>query len=379
VTDPRGVVDEVAVTKRKNTRKQSRFLLSQRSFLQCFNDALKLVTALKPGNSRSWQLNRSEHDPRLTLQDAAENDFYSSFEFRRDGTMVYILTRAFFDYIRTGFKPTAEALPGEARHTLLLDCATNYLVKNFWHNIVHEQMQHITSSNYRQVRDEGRYSSDFEADCLATVLLALSYGHTVRADCSDQVAPPDSDLQRLFLRNRSNRVFELRETARRKRSTAHKPHTVDDLYEIEWLIRRRLINELCIRCLERGRALASVSVHFFGPLKGGLKGRYERPEAYGVVEMNGIRVPLGKLGDFAYLPRAEIRTAVESYATSLDNDYAELLRSNPQLKAYANRALEAKVRRLVGCRLSNGKAGLRVLRLQLTGGSAARKRRRKKH
>jgi hypothetical protein len=135
------------------------------------------------------------------------------------------------------------------------------------------------------------------------------------------------------------------------------------------------MNELCTRCVERGRALASVSVHFFGPVRRGFKGRYERPEAHGVVEMNGVRIPLGELGNFAYVPREQSKIAIESYATRLDNDYAGLLRSKPPLKAYANHTLEAKVQRLVGRRLSNNGDRLRVFGLKLMTGSAPELRR----
>jgi hypothetical protein len=72
--------------------------------------------------------------------------------------------------------------------------------------------------------------------------------------------------------------------------------------------------------------------------------------------------------------REKIKNAVSSYATTIDSDYAQLLRSRPELKAYANKVLEAKVRRIVRRRLSNGKAGLRVSGLKLTTGSVSRKR-----
>lgn len=355
----------------KRRRSPQRPLLSAQTYKKAFGKALEIVIALKPGGLTSYQLNESRHDERLSNDRAADADFYPSFEFRRNGVMAYTRTKSFFDLSLAGFEPTAQPLQGELRQAFLIDCATNYLVKNFWHNIVHEQMQRITSSNYTSFREEARYSSDFDADCLATTMLAFSYGHNVRTDVSRQVAAPDANLQRLFLRNRCNRVFPLREQARERSRAARRSVTLDDLLEREWLIRRLLVNELCMRCLERGRALASVSVHFFGTITRKKGGHYERPDAGAAVEMNGVRIPLRDLGNFAYSERSEIKIAVERYVTALDNEYAGLLRAGPSLLAYARMSLEARVGRLISAALVSNTTGMRVRGLKVAGGSGA--------
>jgi len=337
-------------------RKVPRGLLSTDDYWSCFQGALKRMMRLRPGGRHTCVLNTVEHDQRITDRASAEDDFYSSFEYRRNGVLAYAVTGNFFRYSYKGFAPTTTRATGEGRKVFLKSCATNYLEKNFWHNHVHEQLQHITSNNYRQVRDEARYLSDFEADNLASVLLALSRGYTLCSDSSDQTARADPALHRLFLRNRSNKMFALREKARRKKKG--RP-TIDDLHEAEWLIRRNLANELGMYCLEHGRALASISVHFFGPTKR-VKGRYERPNAQGCVELNGVRIPLGSLGNFAYVSRQRIKTAIESFVKRLDNEYSGLLRSNRALAAYARKSLESKVRRLVDRPLTSTAAGLRV-------------------
>lgn len=343
----------------KSFGKLQRRLLAPGAYWNCFDHALQRMVSLRPGGQDDWLLNASAHDSRITSAEAAEDDFYSSFEYRSNGVIAYTLTKAFFQYSYRGFiMPPAAPRPKERPSAFLQDCATNYLLKNFWHNHVHEQLQHITSSNYHKVRGEARDLSDFEADNLATVLLTLSYGHEVGTGNSDQTADADTDLHELFLRNRCNKVFALREKARM--TGRKKKPTIDDLYDREWIIRRMLANELSIYCVEHGRALASVSVHFYGDIGQGSGGRYERPSAQGCVEMNGVRIPLDNLGNFAYAQRRQIKNAIRSYVTHLDNVYAELLRSSTTLKVYARKSLEATVRRLIHCSLTATKDGLRV-------------------
>jgi len=342
----------------KSFGKLRRGLMAPGAYWNCFDRALERMISLKPGGQDDWALNSSAHDSRIASARAAEDDFYSGFEYRRNGVIAYTLTEAFFRYSYRGLvTPPAKPRPKERGSTFLQECAVNYLIKNFWHNHVHEQLQKITSDNYHKVRGEARDLSDFEADNLATVLLALSYGHTVSTGKSDQTAGADADLQELFLRNRCNKVFALREKARKL--TKKKP-AIDDLYDREWLIRRMLANELSIYCVERGRALASVSVYFYGDICKTAGGRYERPSAQGCVEMNSVRIPLDNLGNFAYAQRSQIKNAIKSYTSHLDNVYAELLRSSTTLETYARKSLEAKVRRLIHCPLAASKAGLRI-------------------
>lgn len=346
--------------------KKTPTLLREEAYVNCFRNALGTVIKLKPGGYTKSQLNRLSHDSRLSDSKAADSDFYPGFEFRSNGVMVYTLTRSFLDHSLQGLEiPSSKRKRGESEIKYMEDCATNYLVKNFWHNIVHEQMQRITSHNYREFREEARYSSDFDADCLATVMLALSYGHTARTDKSSQVATPNVGLQQLFLRNRCNTAFALREESRDKVRNKRRSWTLDDLVEAEWLIRRRLVNELCMRCLERGRTLSSVSVHFYGAITRGRGGRYERKDARGAVVMNGIHIPMKHLGDFAYAHRDKIKNAVHRYVEFLDTTYAEALRTDLTLRAYAHDLLLARLRRLVSRRLFETQSGIRMSGLRV--------------
>lgn len=318
------------------------------------------MLSLRPGNMTNWQLNVSAHDSRITDEDAAEDDFYSSFEYRKSGILTYTLTRAFFRYSYEGLvEPPAKPRSRETRQAFLKDCATNYLAKNFWHNHVHECYQKITSANYRAFGGESRYSSDFTADNLGNVLHALSYGHVLTADVSAQTKPVDQGLRELFLRNRCNRVFALRDEAR-IHSKLRSANSIESLLEAEWLIRRRLANELSIRCIERGRALTSISVHFGGLIRKS-KGHYQRPNAQGSVEMNGVRIPLYDLGNISSLKRDEVKEAVDHYVTTLDTLYATQLRSDDSLRAYARDAMTATAKRLVTCHVKTSKGGIGIV------------------
>lgn len=335
--------------------------ITPQSYWRCFDDALRLMLRLRPAKMIGWQLNESAHDSRITDEDAAEDDFYSSFEYRKSGVLTYTLTRAFFRYSYEGLvEPAAKPRSRETRQAFLKDCATNYLVKNFWHNHVHECFQKITSANYHAFGGESRYSSDFTADNLGNVLHALSYGHALTADVSDQTRPTNPGLRELFLRNRCNRVFALRDEAR-IHSKLRSANSIDSLLEAEWLIRRRLANEISLRCIERGRALTSISVHFWGSIRKS-DGHYQRPKAQGSVEMNGIRIPLDDLGNISYLKRDEAKEAVDRYVTTLDTLYATQLRSDGSLRAYAREAMRATARRLVTCPVRASKAGIRIVR-----------------
>jgi hypothetical protein len=333
--------------------------VTPRGYWRCFDEALLRMLRFRPGNMTARLLNESAHDSRLTDEDAAEDDFYSSFEYRTTGVLAYTLTRAFFRYSYNGLvEPPATRRPKENRQAFLRDCATNYLVKNFWHNHVHECFQKITSSNYHDFKGESRYSSDFAADNLGNVLHALSYGHVLFADDSDQTKPARTGLHELFQRNRCNRVFAIRDEARIHRKF-RSANSIDALLEAEWLIRRRLANEISIRCIERGRALASISVHLWGPIRKS-NGHFQRPNAQGSVEMNGIRIPLYDLGNISYLRRDEVKEAVDHYVTTLDTLYATHLRSDSSLRAYARDALKTTVRRLVACRLNASNRGISI-------------------
>jgi len=347
-------------------------LLPASTYWRCFDAAFQRMINLRPAGLTRWSLNASEHDSRTTSAEAAAHEFYPGFEYR-DGKVSYTVTKAFFEASYRGFfEPDATRHSAERRRDFLSDCATNYLVKNLWHNHVHEQLQNITSYNYHEVGGEARDMADFEADNLATVILALSYGHVIDTGTSSLLDKPSAGLLELFSRNRCNNMFAIRENTR-KRGRSKPEATIDELYEVEWLVRRRLANEVGMRCAMHGRALASISVHFFGELARPRRGRCERPNASGCVEMNGVRIPLQRLGNFAYSSKDEIKEAVASYAVYLDNEYAKHLRSSRSLKDYAGTSLQAKVQRLIDRPLTITKAsGFRVAAARATHRKAIR-------
>jgi len=321
--------------------------LSPRDYYLCFDDALRIMSKLV--NADGYQLNQNQRDERIDNDEAAKDDFYSSFQYRkRKGaiTVVYIVTSAFFEYSYEGLE-----FPTEAKHDhavesdtdYLKDCATNYLVKNFMHNHVHESVQGIDSANYHDFRGESRYATDFDADNFANILLALAYSHSVQADDSNQTTI-NEDLAQLFERNRCNRVFLLRDLARYP--IPKDPRTIEDLQEREWLIRRRFANRISTKLIVGNRAAASLSIHFYGDIVKQKSGVFRRPRTQASVEINGYRFALGSLGNVTDSSREELNRAIEDLTAAIDTMYSRQLREKPALKDYAKTSLQARLRYL---------------------------------
>jgi hypothetical protein len=323
--------------------------LSPADYYDCFGDALRRMSRFLYGNEEQCLLHPSGRDPRIDDEEAARQHFYSNFKLgARDGAPVieYQLSQAFFVYSYQGlYKPNAGLQkPAESDSEFIRDCATNYLVKNFWHNYVHARAQRITDSNYHLFRHESRFYSDFEADNYANILLPLSYGCKVAADQSD-LKDPRPDIANLFARNRCNQVFVLREDARKNFPAPGDSY--DSLQDWEWLIRRRFTNMLAMRLIENNRTVNSITMHFFGELSA-KRGKFTRPKTGGSIELNGVRITFENLGNIGALTGDEIRACTRDYVAQADIQYTTILRDDPSLKKYALDSLRAKCDLLTG-------------------------------
>jgi hypothetical protein len=211
-------------------------------------------------------------------EDAAEYFFYGRFDFRplkspQRRRIEATMQAAFMELGRRGLRVpeyTAEDLgvtPIERLgHKFIASCAANYLLKNFWHNYVHNALQFISFENYRRFGGDARYEADFEADNLANLFLIHSYGLPVRA-CGISDPNTRKKIVHVLRCNHCNNVFALRARARQQVHTQK---------ENEWRYRRTLSNYLSGWMAVLGFAVTSLGV-------------YLRP-THVIVAVNGIRI-----------------------------------------------------------------------------------------
>lgn len=280
-------------------------------------------------------------DAESTDPDVAENFFYGWFEDlapppgKKRWRLIYCLPDAFLEYGYQGlhFPPyTLRDLDAEGidPSTLIVDCATNYILKNFWHNFVHNVYQDIDHTNHHQFGGSAQFESDFDADNLGTVLLAYSYGLPIRADGFSEL---DKRFLTLLRRNRCNRVFAVRAT-RRPRGEGNSPASLPAFLEEEWRLRRAAANYVGGRLLASGRTVGTLGVYLTGrPVR--VRDTYRRKDAKIVVQINGIRLATNYRGDRRAWQRASLRDYGSEVAQTVDMRYAELLRERPRLKEYA--------------------------------------------
>src|SRR5688572_29882531 len=328
---------------------QSKIPLSPHDYYSCFRDALQRMSKFLYGTEDQFELHDQHRDHRISNDEAAREHFYSGFKLvtrKRRPLIVYELSQAFFAYTYNGLynpdqgRSAAQRLkrPDETDTTFLKDCATNYLIKNFWHNYVHDRLQRITDANYHLFRHEARYFSDFEADNFANILLPLSYDLKVAAAHST-VSNRRPEIANLYGRNRCNTVFIDRAKARK--DFPKSGGTYENLQDWEWLIRRRFANQLTARLIENNRAVSSVSMHFFGDIKA-TRSRFTRPDTGAAIELNGVRITFEDLGDIGSMTDDAIRKSTGDYVAKADVEYTTRLRQDPALKKYALDSLRAK-------------------------------------
>lgn len=260
-------------------------------------------------------------------------------------TLVHLARAAFVELFRRGQHEPGYALadmglsaltsPAELSTSL----AASYLVKNLWHNLVHVERQRINDSNFHFFVGTARDYSDFMADNLATIMLAISYGCEVHADSlADPADPPEyaKPIIHLMRRNRCNRLFALRAEMRREREGAEPPQ------EVEWRYRRAVAVYLSGWLLASGRAIATVSVEL---------GRSIPELGRGVVvEVNGLYcwldIPARPLLEETSTPeeRRAFRNHLRQIAIAVDQRYRAALATDARRRQHARGALADQLR-----------------------------------
>ncbi len=260
--------------------------------------------------------------------DAAENFFYGRFVFRKlqppqrvrvESTMQEAFVKWSHQNLHLpryapeeiGVSPTQVSDPKFIR-----SCAANYLLKNFWHNYVHNVLQRISFENYKRFGGGARYEADFEADNLANLFLIHCYGLPVRA-----LGIADNEIRRKILhlirRNRCNKVFAFRATALQEEPGQE---------EMEWRYRRALSTYLSGWTAVLGFAVASLGV-------------YLRPIDV-IVSLNGIRLAVGTapyLGSNPSLRHGHFQNVAVAAGTA----YMKIVIESPNVASYASHSLLA--------------------------------------
>jgi hypothetical protein len=234
--------------------------------------------------------------------DLAENGFYGTFNFTRPrkvggGLRVGVsLTPTFLDWsYKRLFRPNGtdaalERATFADEDAFMKACATNYLLKNFWHNYVHNELQGLHEKNYWKFNGSLTYENDFEADNVATILLVRAYGLTIPTGGRPN-SKVGSRVAAVLLRNRCNHVFVEREQVRRRHalSVALPNPSVSTQFmaygENEWYLRRRIANAMSARLIEDGHVVTRLGVYLSGTPKLGRRGPY--PTGRIVVQLNG--------------------------------------------------------------------------------------------
>lgn len=201
----------------------------------------------------------------------AENHFYANASFVRRGdrrVAVFKVPRAFLDWGYQKLDPPEadDLLPedypsGQDDPSYVRECATNYLVKNFWHNFVHGEIQGINQRNYGEFRGLAREDSDFEADHIANLLTLRSFGVELRYRGRGSVGRT-SRVEAIFTRNRCNRVFVKR--ARHRHEDAAAASDDERWAEFEWRFCRGVANRVSTTLLAHHLAVPSLGIFLGG-------------------------------------------------------------------------------------------------------------------
>lgn len=204
----------------------------------------------------------------------AENHFYANVGFERRGgrrVAVFKVPRVFLDWGYQNLRrPAVDPLvatdfaAGQSDPGYVTHCATNYLVKNFWHNFVHAEIQGINQTNYGRFRGLARENSDFEADHIANLLTLRSYGVDLQYLGSGGDKRRDR-VNAIFIRNRCNQVFAKR--ARHRQQDAAAASDEDRWSELEWRFCRGVANRVSIALLAHHLAVPSLSIFLGGEVR----------------------------------------------------------------------------------------------------------------
>ncbi len=235
--------------------------------------------------------------------------------------------------IELGLDPLSVEAPRE--HSLAF--ATNYLVKNLWHNVVHVLRQEINESNFPEFVGQARETSDFTADNLAAIMHVLSYGLRIEAASANAPLAPDDEIVYLQRRNRCNGLF----AERAKVINRVDPERYDETEHL-WRLRRVIAVYVSGWLIAVGRAAATLSVQFTRQMSD-----TERALA---IEVNGvffaldIPVKVAFAGAPDHEKRLIGRDELRTIARRFDERYVATLERRPDLAQYAREALATQLR-----------------------------------
>ena len=268
-----------------------------------------------------FRLNIIQHDEALKDEDEfkAENFFYADLTIRRESRAVgegmpafnrrsveYRVPETFVEWsckrfhAPEGSNESLERSLFRTEDAFLFSCAANYLLKNFWHNFVHREIQGISSDNYRDFAGAARYDSDFEADNLGTLFLIASYGYPIltRGKPSRQ----SDSIRALLARNRCNLVFQERAS---HRTTDRSLHSAIELFqEAEWRFFRQICNRMSGELAAEGLAVRSIRVFANGRIRQSSQRIWRDGRV--IVELNGRRYATDSP---VYVPPVEYKDA----------------------------------------------------------------------
>lgn len=206
-----------------------------------------------------------------SAQHHAEHHFYANagFQPRQNRRVaVFKVPRVFLDWGYQNLrKPEPDPLlatdfpSGQNDPRYVLHCATNYLVKNFWHNFVHAGIQGIDQGNYGRFRGLAREDSDFQADHVANLLTLRSYGVPLHYQGRGG-EPQGNRVSTIFIRNRCNQLFAMRARHREEDISAA---TDDERWaDLEWRFCRGVANRVSTTLLVHHLAAPSIKVFLGG-------------------------------------------------------------------------------------------------------------------
>lgn len=244
------------------------------------------------------QYNIETPDPEANSDEfSAEYHFYANVSFVvRKGLKVAVfkVPQPFIDWGYQNLqKPADDALvatdfpDGATSSDYVMHCATNYLVKNFWHNFVHHEVQGITNANYGAFRGLAREDSDFQADHIANILTLLSYGVSPGFRGQGTVDKADR-INAVFTRNRCNRVFAKR--ARHREDDMAAASDDERWAEHEWRFCRGVANRVSTTLLANHLAAPSLKVLLGGEARHSEKERKRWRKGNVLVEVADRRI-----------------------------------------------------------------------------------------
>lgn len=326
--------------------------LAPEEYFQCFVDALGKMSETLNGEADLFTIKPlTVHSDKAKTELAAEN-FFCWFDYGKSSRgktkFNFTLTQPFFTLSYDGLYCNEKLRQKTDLKAFMNDCATNYILKYCWHTYVHNKLQRITQHNYEDFDGEPTYTSDFEADNLATILLAISYNHKI-STCSTRAGYADRKIITLLERNRCNKVFGLREdklkTKRTKNQTNYRnsSNALDEYLTSEWMNRRRLAVYLSGWLLASGRAAASISMHAFGKLRVTQNGVHRSPRAVGI-QISDIH--LVEPGVESVKLAGTIDENLRELSSWIDGKYRTALLNDSSLGKYATVALTNRLNRL---------------------------------